>query len=88
MEGCKKDCCKRGRNDHRRASGQTHMSGALPTVVLCQGTNVMRVRNNTSSVRSYIGEPRRQCRKIPKVAHSPQQKFWSQLFIHTSQHNH
>jgi hypothetical protein len=45
------------RNDHRRASGLTHLSGASPTVVLCQGTNAMRVRTNTSFVLSYIGEP-------------------------------
>jgi hypothetical protein len=45
-------------NHHCRASGQTHLFGASPMVVLCQGTNAMRVRNNTSSVRSYIGQPR------------------------------
>jgi len=67
------DRCRPGKNHHRRASGQMHLSGASPTVVLCEGTNAMRVRNNTSSVRSYIGEPRRQCGKIPKVTHSPQQ---------------
>jgi hypothetical protein len=48
------DRCRPGKNHHRRASGQTHLSGASPTVVLCQGINAMRVRNNTSSVRSYI----------------------------------
>jgi len=67
------DRCRPGKNHHCRASGQTHLFGALPTVVLCQGTNAMRVRNNTSSVRSCIGKPQRQCGKIPKVAHSPQQ---------------
>jgi len=70
---CMADHCRPGKNHHRRASGQTHLFGALPTVVLCQGTNAMRVRNNTSSVRSCIGKPQRQCGKIPKVAHSPQQ---------------
>jgi hypothetical protein len=45
------------KNHDRRASGQTRLSGALPTVVPCQGTNAMWVRSNTSSTRSYIGEP-------------------------------
>ncbi len=66
------------RHDRHDQCSKTHGPGGTPTYVLCQGTNWMRLLNHTSSVRAILARrdaSAGHCRKIPKVAHSLQQRL-------------